>query len=82
MRRARRAFTEQMHRLFLALQHESGGAKLTCPLVERLKGVKVQVCLQELDGSAGLARIYQGSGVSIVDEIGVEREGSLEFWRL
>src|SRR5262249_1735961 len=37
------------------------------------------VCLQYLDRSRGLARILQGRGVSIIDEIEVEPEGSLKF---
>src|SRR5262249_37848090 len=37
------------------------------------------VRLQNLDGSCVLARMNQGSGVSIVDEIWIEREGSLEL---
>src|SRR5215831_20903019 len=41
--------------------------------------MQAHVCLNDLDGSCGLARIHQGLGVSMVDVIGVEREGSLEF---
>ena len=45
----------------------------------RLKGIEALNYLQHLDRSCGLARKHQGLGVSIVDEIGIEREGSLEF---
>src|SRR5262249_19337872 len=44
-----------------------------------LKGIKADVRLQYLDRSGGLARMHQDLGESRVDEIGIEREGSLEF---
>jgi hypothetical protein len=43
-----------------------------------LKRIEADVCLQDLDGSCGLARINQGLSISMV-EIGIEGEGSLEF---
>jgi hypothetical protein len=44
-----------------------------------LKRIEAQICLEDLDGFCGLAHIRQGFGASMVDEIGVEREASLEF---
>src|SRR5437899_5083764 len=44
-----------------------------------LKRIEAEVCVQYLDSSCGLAHGNQSSRVSIVDEIGIEREGSLEF---
>src|SRR5215510_9968829 len=41
--------------------------------------MQAHVCLNDLDRSCGLARIHQSLGVSMVDVIGVECEGSLEF---
>src|SRR5215467_10118554 len=76
---ARCALAEQAHRLPIALETVIGLAQPTCRPQERLKRVEAHVSIQYLDGSGGLARIHQGSRVSMVDEIGVEREGSLEF---
>src|SRR5262249_7901251 len=47
--------------------------------VDELKRIKAHVRPQDLDRPCGLARIHQDLSVSIVDVIGVEREGSLEF---
>src|SRR5258708_7156386 len=44
-----------------------------------MKRIEADVRLQYLDRSCGLARIRQGLSVSIVEEIGIEREGSLEL---
>src|SRR5215467_14581554 len=44
-----------------------------------LKWIEAHACLQCLDPSCGLARIDQGLGKSIVEEIGIERQGSLEL---
>src|SRR5258708_7475399 len=52
---------------------------MSCGVDERLKLIKAQVCLQDLDRPCGLARIHQDLTESMVDKIGVEREGSLEF---
>jgi len=46
---------------------------------ERLERIEVDVCLKELDRSCVLARPSQDFGEPIVDEIGIELEGSLEF---
>src|SRR5262249_40922706 len=52
---------------------------MTCGVDERLKRIEVHVCLKDLERSCGLARTGQNHGESIVYEIRVEREGSLEF---
>src|SRR5262249_25429498 len=70
---------EKTHRLPVALERVIGHAQPTCRVDELLKRIKAQVCLQHLDRLCGQAHLRQGSGVSIVDEIGVEREGSLPF---
>src|SRR5258706_14601917 len=76
---ARCAFSEQTRGVLIALEHVIGLAHKNRRMVKRLKRIEADSCLQYLDGSRGLARIRQGSGVSIVDEIGIERQGSLEF---
>src|SRR5262249_37770392 len=76
---ARRAFAEQTHRLLVALETVVGHAQPTCRVEERRKWIEAHICLQYLDRSGGFTRKDQGSGVSIVDEIGIERKGSLEF---
>src|SRR5262249_25398087 len=75
---ARYAFAEPPHRLPIALEHVIGLAHIVKSM-GRLKRVKTHVCLEYLDRPCGLARVNQGSGVSIVDEIGIKCEGSLEF---
>src|SRR5712671_4119937 len=45
----------------------------------RLKRIEAGVYLQDLDRSCGFACKHQSLGVTVVDEIGIEREGSLEF---
>jgi len=51
----------------------------TCRVHERLKRIKARVCLQYLDRSCGLACKRQDCSVSIIGEIGIKREGALEF---
>src|SRR5262249_9180450 len=76
---ARYALAEQTHRLVIALEHVMSGAQVTCRIDERLKRIEAHVCLQYLYGPCRLARKRQGSGVCIVDEIWIEREGALKF---
>src|SRR5262249_18875191 len=76
---AQGAFPEQAQRLAIALERVIGLAQEICRVDERLKRIEAHVRLQDLDRPCGLARIHQDLSVSIVDEIGVEREGSLEF---
>jgi len=54
-------------------------AQVTCRVDEWLKRIEAHTSLQDLDGSCGLAHKRQGCGVSIVDEIWIEREGALKF---
>src|SRR5262245_50820762 len=76
---ARCEFAQQTHRVPIVLEHVMGLAHPTCRVHERLKRIKVHVSLQYLDRSCGFACKQQGSSVSIVDEIGIECNGSLEF---
>jgi hypothetical protein len=79
MRQVPGAFAEPAHRLPIALKHVIGHTPPNGHLDERLKGIKAQVRPHHLDGARVLARMCQGFGVSIVNEIGIEREGSHEF---
>src|SRR5882762_6479181 len=74
---ARRAFAQPTHCLPIALEHIMGDAhEVKRP---RLKRIEADVYLKYLDSSCVLARTQQDLGVSIFHEIGIEREGSLEF---
>src|SRR5262249_38988044 len=75
---ARCVFVAQAHRLPIALEQVIRQTHLAKRGGPR-KGVEADTCLQYLERSFGLARIVQSYGVSIVDEIGIEREGALEF---
>src|SRR5262245_55809872 len=75
---ARCEFATQAHGLPIALQQVIRQTHLTKRTGPR-KWIEADVCLQCLDRSRRLARIMQCMGVSIIDEIGVEREGSLKF---
>src|SRR5712692_4649186 len=75
---ARRAFAQQTHRLPIALEQVIGQTHLTKGAEERLKRIEADVCLQYLDRSCGLAPIRQGFGESIIEQVGIERGGSLE----
>src|SRR5215470_6175654 len=77
--RSQCAFAEHTHRLPIALEHVIGVARLSKPKEERLKRIEADVCLQHLDRSCVLAHTPQGLGVSMVDEIAIERERSFEF---
>src|SRR5258708_22256124 len=79
MGQARFAFAEQTHRLAIALEHVVGTAHPTCRVDERLKRIEAHVCLQRFDRSCRLTRTHQDLSESMINEIGIEREGSLEF---
>src|SRR5262245_36674305 len=75
---ARCVFATQAHRLSIALEQVIRPTHVTKRL-EPGKGIEADVCLQYLKCSCGLARKNQSRRVSIVDVIGVECEGALEF---
>src|SRR5712671_3999594 len=76
----RYAFAQQTHRLPIALEHVIGLAHYTRKRHRvPLQRIKADVCLQDLDSSSMLADKHQDLGESSVDEVGIEREGSLEF---
>src|SRR5215831_17748557 len=79
IRSARCGFTEQTHRLSIALKRVIGQTQPTCRVDERLKRIEAHICLQDLDRSCVLARIRQDQSESMIDKIGIEREGALEF---
>ena len=75
---ARYLFAAPMHRVPIALQHVIGETHCTKRRGRR-KRIEADDCLQHLDRSCRFAHTHQGLGVSKVDEIWIEREGSLEF---
>src|SRR5262249_46996088 len=74
---ARHAFAQPTHCLPIVLEHVMGQTHVKKR--PRLKRIEADVYLKYLDSSCVLACTNQGLGVSIFNEIGVEREGSLEF---
>src|SRR5215467_10068756 len=75
---ARYAFSQPMHCVPVALEHVIGQTHHT-ERRGRRKRIEAGDCLQYVDRSCRLTRMYQGCGESEVDEIGIEREGALEF---
>src|SRR5215468_4885273 len=75
---ARYAFAAPTHHLSIALEQVIGQTHLTKRREPR-KGIEADACLQHLKRSCGLACMDQGLGVSMVDVIGIERKGALEF---
>src|SRR5215470_381678 len=73
-----RAFAQPTRRLPISLERIIDHAHYT-EGVGRRKRIEADACLQYLDRSCGFAHIHQGATESIVNEIGIEGEGSLEF---
>src|SRR5215470_2572381 len=76
---ARYAFAQQTNRLAVSPEHVIGKAHAASGKDERLKRIEADISFQHLDCPRRLACHNPDVSETTVDEIRIEREGSLEF---
>src|SRR5260370_13104209 len=76
---AGKELAQQTNRLAVSSEHVIGKAHATSGKDERLKRIEADISFQYLDCPRRLARHNQDVSETTVDEIRIEREGSLEF---